>query len=278
MLIGKTNVGKSTKKTGQLSQWSKDKKPLLASAITDQFIRAPIDNDIGISGDFDSNNNPYAWIEQWKAAGYFDLSHQCLAIKALQTDDYIIIEALHSYWVKKRKVIQSKWLHQFDQEGNLTLCVEVDIANDMPAPARIGLTYQLKEIPKQVKWLGLGPHENYPDRKTSAMFAQWSLPFADLYTPYIYPCENGLRCDVKQLTLNDMTITGHQFLFNINQYGTKQLMEKTHRHLLEPMPEAYVSIDAYHMGIGGDDSWTSNVHSEYLLTDKHYCYQLKFKC
>ena len=49
------------KKTGQLSQWSKDKKPLLASAITDQFIRAPIDNDIGISGDFDSNNNPYAW-------------------------------------------------------------------------------------------------------------------------------------------------------------------------------------------------------------------------
>ena len=266
------------KKTGQLSQWSKDKKPLLASAITDQFIRAPIDNDIGISGDFDSNNNPYAWVEQWKAAGYFDLSHKCLAIKASQTDDYVIIEALHSYWVKNRKVIQSKWLHQFDQEGNLTLCVEVDIANDMPAPARIGLTYQLKEIPKQVKWLGLGPHENYPDRKTSAMFAEWSLPFADLYTPYIYPCENGLRCDVKQLTLNEMTITGHQFQFNINQYGTKQLMEKTHRHLLEPMPEAYVSIDAYHMGIGGDDSWTPNVHSEYLLTDKHYCYQLKFKC
>ena len=55
-------------------------------------------------------------------------------------------------------------------------------------------------------------------------------------------------------------------------------MEKTHRHLLEPMPEAYVSIDAYHMGIGGDDSWTPNVHREYLLTDKHYCYQLKFKC
>ncbi|KES17473.1 Beta-galactosidase/beta-glucuronidase [Gilliamella apicola SCGC AB-598-I20] len=266
------------KKTGQLSQWSKDKKSLLASAITDQFIRAPIDNDIGISGDFDSNNNPYAWVEQWKAAGYFDLNHQCLAIKASQTDDYIIIEALHSYWVKKRKVIQSKWLHQFDQDGNLTLCVEVDIANDMPAPARIGLTYQLKEIPKQVKWLGLGPHENYPDRKTSAMFAEWSLPFADLYTPYIYPCENGLRCDVKQLTLNEMTITGHQFQFNINQYGTKQLMEKTHRHLLEPMPEAYVSIDAYHMGIGGDDSWTPNVHSEYLLTDKHYCYQLRFKC
>ena len=266
------------KKTGQLNQWVKNKKPLLASALADQFIRAPIDNDIGISGDFNSNNNPFAWVEQWKAAGYFDLRHQCLAIKASQTDDYIIIEALHGYSVKKRKVIQSKWLHQFDQDGNLTISVEVDIANDMPAPARIGLTYQLKEIPKQVKWLGLGPHENYPDRKTSAIFGDWSLPFAELYTPYIYPCENGLRCDVKQLTLNDMIITGYHFKFNINQYGTKQLMEKTHRHLLEPQTCAYVSIDAYHMGIGGDDSWTPNVHPEFLLMDKHYRYQLIFKC
>lgn len=266
------------KKTGQLSQWIKNKKPLLASAIADQFIRAPIDNDIGISGDFDSNNNPYAWVEQWKAAGYFDLSHKCLAIRASQTENYVIIEVLHSYSVKKRKVIQSKWVHQFDQDGILTISVEVDIANDMPAPARIGLTYQLKGIPKQVKWLGLGPHENYPDRKTSAIFGDWSLPFSELYTPYIYPCENGLRCDVKQLTLNEMTITGHQFKFNINQYGTKQLMEKSHRHLLEPQQDAYVSIDAYHMGIGGDDSWTPNVHSEYLLTDKHYRYQLKLKC
>lgn len=266
------------KKTGQLNQWSKNKKPLLASAIADQFIRAPIDNDIGISGDFDSNNNPYAWVEQWKAAGYFDLSHKCLAIRASQTENDVIIEVLHSYSVKKRKVIQSKWIHQFDQDGILTISVEVDIANDMPAPARIGLTYQLKGIPKQVKWLGLGPHENYPDRKASAIFGDWSLPFSELYTPYIYPCENGLRCDVKQLTLNDMTIIGHQFKFNINQYGTKQLMEKSHRHLLEPQQDAYVSIDAYHMGIGGDDSWTPNVHSEYLLTDKHYQYQLKFKC
>ncbi|KDN11236.1 Beta-galactosidase [Gilliamella apicola] len=136
----------------------------------------------------------------------------------------------------------------------------------------------MKQIPKKVKWLGLGPHENYPDRKTSAIFGDWSLPFAELYTPYIYPCENGLRCEVKRLQLNEMIITGHQFKFNVNQYGTEQLIEKTHRHLLEPRSCAYISIDAYHMGIGGDDYWTPNVHHEFLLTDKHYSYQLMFKC
>ncbi len=266
------------KATGQLEQWFKGNKPLLASAFTDQFIRAPIDNDIGISGDFDSNNNPFAWVEQWKAAGYYDLKHQCFGIKVAESSDKIIIEVLHGYVVKNKKAIQSKWLYQFDQQGQLTLSVQIDIANNMPPPARIGLTFQLKQVPKQVKWLGLGPHENYPDRKTSAIFSDWCLPFSQLYTPYIFPCENGLRCDVKKLQLNQLTITGHQFKFNINQYGTKQLMETSHRHLLQPQDSAYVSIDAFHMGIGGDDSWTPNVHKEFLLTEKYYSYQLVFKC
>ncbi|MCO6544311.1 MAG: beta-galactosidase [Gilliamella sp.] len=266
------------KKTGQLYQWTKGNKPLLASPFADQFVRAPIDNDIGISGDFDSNNNPFAWVEQWKAAGYYDLIHQCLGMHLTQSTDKIVIEALHGYLFKNKKVIQTKWQYEFAQEGKFTLSVQVDIANDMPAPARVGLCYQMKQIPKKVKWLGLGPHENYPDRKTSAIFGDWSLPFAELYTPYIYPCENGLRCEVKRLQLNEMIITGHHFKFNVNQYGTEQLIEKTHRHLLEPRSCAYISIDAYHMGIGGDDSWTPNVHHEFLLTDKHYSYQLMFKC
>lgn len=265
------------KLTGQLCQWSKSDNEILAAPFEDQFIRAPIDNDIGISGDFDSNNNPFAWVEQWKAAGYFDLEHKCLGIHAIKSPNNIIIEAIHGYFVKGKKVIQSKWIHQINHEGALLLSIEVDLANDMPAPARIGLSFQLKQIPEQVKWLGLGPHENYPDRKSSAIFGLWSLPFSELYTPYIYPCENGLRCDVKKLQLNEITITGHQFKFNINQFGTQQLTEKTHRHLLESRSSAYVSIDAYHMGIGGDDSWTPNVHSEFLLTNKHYAYQLIFK-
>lgn len=174
-------------------------------------------------------------------------------------------------------VIQSCWQYRIDRGGKLTLSVQVDIADDMPPPARIGLTYQLHNIPAQVNWLGLGPHENYPDRKTSAGFAKWSLPFDELYTPYIFPCENGLRCGVNELQVGDMTVIGHQFKFNINRYGTQELTEKSHRHLLVPSQHAYVSLDAYHMGIGGDDSWTPSVQPEFLLTYKQYRYQLTFK-
>ncbi|MDF7667194.1 beta-galactosidase [Orbaceae bacterium ESL0727] len=271
------------KSTGQLTQWLKEEQPLLAVPFSDQFIRAPIDNDIGISGDFDSKNNPFAWVEQWKAAGYYDLSHHCIGIQVEQSADYIILESRHAYVAKTEAVpdktlIESRWRYVLDREGKLTITVQVDIADDIPPPARIGLTYQLHDIPKDVNWLGLGPHENYPDRKTSASFADWSLPFDELYTPYIFPCENGLRCDVDKLQLNTMTVTGYHFKFNINRYGTHELTEKSHRHLLVSNGFAHVSIDAYHMGIGGDDSWTPNVHREFLLTDKQYRYQLTFQC
>jgi len=264
------------KETGQLSQWWKGDRAGLDCAFQDQFVRAPIDNDIGISGDFDSNNNPFAWVEQWKAAGYYDLSHQCLAIESQASSHHIIIKVLNGYFFNHKKVIQSCWTYDFTADGTLTISVAVDISNAMPAPARIGLYFQLAETPKQVNWLGLGPHENYPDRKTSAQFSYWQRPLSDLYTPYIYPCENGLRCDVKSLDVNDWSITGN-FQFNINQYGTQQLTEKTHRHLLVAEQGAYVSIDGYHMGLGGDDSWTPNVHQEFLLNQKHYEYQVSIK-
>lgn len=264
------------KKTGWIVQWWKQGKSSLLSAITDQFVRAPIDNDIGISGDFDSNNNPFAWVEQWKAAGYYDLEHRCIQLKAYAVDNCVIVESIHGYYVKNQQVLQTRWLKRFIGNGTLELSVNVDIADNMPAPGRIGLVYQVEQTPASVNWLGLGPHENYPDRQSSAMYGDWQLPLADMYTPYIYPCENGLRCNVSQLGFNDWHITG-DMQFNINQFGTQQLTQSTHRHLLVKEPGAYVSIDAYHMGIGGDDSWTPNVHTEFLLNRKHYVYQLVIK-
>lgn len=264
------------KQSGWINQWLKNGQNALLSPIKDQFIRAPIDNDIGISGDFDSNNNPFAWVEQWKASGYYNLVHRCLDIKAYAAQNCVMVESIHGYYVKDQQVLQSRWLQRFMSDGIVELSISVDIADNMPAPARIGIVYQLEQAPAAVNWLGLGPHENYPDRQTSAMYGNWQLPLAEMYTPYIYPCENGLRCGVTELTINDWHISG-DFQFNVNQFGTEQLTQATHRHQLVKHTGAYVSIDAYHMGVGGDDSWTPNVHPEFLLNKKHYSYQLVIK-
>ena len=46
-----------------------------------------------------------------------------------------------------------------------------------------------------VTWLGRGPHENYWDRKRSAMMGVWRSTVEDLFVPYIVPSENGGKAD-----------------------------------------------------------------------------------
>ncbi|GHD93613.1 hypothetical protein GCM10011445_21480 [Pseudocitrobacter faecalis] len=65
--------------------------------------------------------------------------------------------------------------------------ISVDVASGTPYPARIGLTCQLSQVEHTVKWLGLGPHENYPDRLSSACFDSWELPLDAMHTPYVFP-------------------------------------------------------------------------------------------
>ncbi|TMR91073.1 hypothetical protein EJK15_51960 [Nonomuraea basaltis] len=48
---------------------------------------------------------------------------------------------------------------------------------------------------------GLGPWENHPDRRASALLARWSSPVHELATPYVKPQENGIRGGVDELTL-----------------------------------------------------------------------------
>ena len=54
---------------------------------------------------------------------------------------------------------------------------------------------------RDVRWFGRGPHENYPDRKSSAMLGVWAgnpdLP------PYLVPQEFGLRTDARWLECTD---------------------------------------------------------------------------
>ncbi|MNF19292.1 Beta-galactosidase [compost metagenome] len=37
---------------------------------------------------------------------------------------------------------------------------------------------------------------------------------------------------------------------------------------------AWVNIDGFHMGVGGDDSWSPSVSPDFILDAEHYNYKL----
>lgn len=260
-----------SRQTGLLEQWWVDEKPMLLSPLRDQFVRAPLDNDIGISEA--TRIDPNAWVERWKKAGIYQLQQHCLSLQADCLSDSVQIRGEYSYEFEQETLLHTQWIYRFDQHGRMTVDVTAHIATSLSAPARIGMCCQLADISPTVDWLGLGPHENYPDRQLSARYGRWSQPLEQMHTPYIFPSENGLRCHTKKLNYGHWALTGH-FHFGISRYSTQQLMTTTHQHLLTAEEGTWLNIDGFHMGVGGDDSWSPSVHADDILACDTYQYQV----
>ncbi|MBJ3816826.1 beta-galactosidase [Shimwellia pseudoproteus] len=255
--------------------WHGDNAQLL-SPLTDQFIRAPLDNDIGISEA--TRIDPHAWVERWKAAGHYRLEAVLLQCEADTLAHDVLITTTHAWQLRGKTRFISRKTYRITGQGALQITVDVDVevASDAPHPARIGLSCQLAHQADRVSWFGLGPHENYPDRQASAQVGRWDLPLDEMYTPYVFPSENGLRCGTRELNYGPHCWCG-DFLFNISRYSQAQLMATSHRHLLRPEPGTWLNIDGFHMGVGGDDSWSPSVAEEYLLSAGHYHYRVVWK-
>ena len=58
----------------------------------------------------------------------------------------------------------------------------------MPPLPRVGVQFQLMHEPEE-GLPGRGPHENYPDRLTSADVGRWTQPVTAMHTDYIFPSE-----------------------------------------------------------------------------------------
>jgi len=167
----------------------------------------------------------------------------------------------------------------------------------VPEIPRIGMQMQLPAEYGNLKWYGRGPHENYCDRYTAAEVGIYESTAGDQYVPYIRPQENGYKTDTRWLTLTDETgkgllVTGDPVfcfaaLHNIHDdfespgklsvYRKDAKTANTHTTNVKPRDLVNLNVDLGQMGVGGDDSWGSEIHKEYrLLADKYeYSFRLK---
>lgn len=259
-----------SRRSGELTQWLQQDRAMLLSPLRDLFVRAPLDNDIGISEA--TRIDPNAWVERWKRAGFYQLEAVTQQFRADALRDTVIVETVHAWQYQQQTLFISRKRYEVNAQGEMSIDIRVDIAAGVPAPARVGVRCQLAEAVSSAEWLGLGPHENYPDRRSSAQFSRWKLPLEALHTPYVFPGENGLRGGTRQLNLGDIRLNG-DFHWSLSRYSMEQLRDTSHRHLLREEPGCWLTLDGFHMGVGGDDSWSPSVSPEFLLSERQYSYR-----
>lgn len=121
---------------------------------------------------------------------------------------------------------------------------------------RIGLVLHLPGVCEQVTWRGLGPHENYPDRCSSATYNTWTAAVSEMAVDYVAPQETGARGGTHWVAIMPahgcglLAHAGEPMHISALPFSADDLHAATHTYELEPRGETIVHLDHRMAGLG----------------------------
>jgi beta-galactosidase len=141
-------------------------------------------------------------------------------------------------------------------DGSLQVSNHVKIGKTMLTDLpRIGARWSLASGLEQVRWYGLGPLDNYSDRKSVAQVGLYENTVDGLYVPYIMPQEHANRSEVRWFELGDdagkLHFSGEKLLnFSASHYTADDLYQAKHTIDLVRRDETVLNIDLAQRGLG----------------------------
>ena len=259
------------KKAGAISSYEIDGQEMFLAVPKPNFWRALTDNDVG--------NRAWERNAVWKDAEAL----MSLESVVLNEKSKSLYEIKVSYNMEKIKSSYST-KYQIGADGSILITNDFLYGGDLGDVEipRFGMSMQLPKNYDEVQWYGRGPHENYVDRKASALVGIYDAQISDLYFPYGRPQENGYRTDTRWVSFANGAGKGlrfeglplisfsahHNTLSDFDQWDVKL------RHLtdIEPRDLIEINIDHGQTGVGGDDSWGARTWDKYQLKPENYTY------
>jgi beta-galactosidase len=264
------------KAAGALSEIAVSGKNILCRALIPTVMRAPTDIDIGV--------DHLGHLAQWSTSGLDQLVWEPGSVtmdrRGASMSRIRIEGRLFGTDAHVRADVRQTWIVRAD--GELAGNFQFNVAARVDSLPRIGLVCSLHSAQRELRWFGRGPHENYPDRCDSAFVGAYRAPVHDLLTPYVFPQECGLRCDVRHGAVvgadGGLAFSGEPTLHvSALPVNTTDLTTSKNLADLRLRDETELHLDGFHMGLGGDTGWYRNVHPEYLLPPGIYRFRLRLR-
>ena len=257
--------------SGALLSYKANGKELIRAGLVENYFRAPTDFDLLMG-------NPPASIHKWRAAGLDRFVRNVRLVRFSQPDaaQVQMLVCTRFSAPENDSGIESQLLYRVYGNGEVAVENTVQIDENMPYLPRIGLELRLPGNMDQFTWYGRGPHENYVDRKRSALMGQYHSTVSDQYVPYVFPSECGGKEDVRWLALTETIGTGVMVIglaplhVDALHFSIQNLTDARHGYDLISRDEVILHLDGWHMGVGGDDGWAASVHPEFLLHPGRY--------
>jgi beta-galactosidase len=243
-----------------------------------QLFRAPTDNDKG-SG---------KWLSRdWREAGLDNLTRKVDSFEVTPvTDDEVkitsVITSSAGGDASAPAGYRLKTIWTIHGDETMDMDNQFEPFGRLPLLPGIGVVMHLANDFENVRWLGRGPWENYPDRKDATDMGVWQSTVARQYVPYVHPQENGNKEDVRWLELTDTAGNGLKvsaledaFSFSTLHFTADDLADARHDYDLRARPEVILSLDAKQCGLG-NSSAGPGVLEKFSVPPREYRLHLDF--
>ena len=229
------------------------------------FWRTPTNNDSG-------NMMPQRYA-QWKIASMYVTTRQNQRFadtspRVEKNDNNIAIT--YTYFMPTTPQSSCEVTYRVFGDGTIETTLSYDPVKELGDMPEFGMMFKLDADYDTVKWYGLGPQETYEDRQHGGKYGVYENKVADNVAEYLVPQESGNKCRVRYAKVMDkkgrgMLFFGDEFSFSALPYTPHELENAAHHFELPPVHYTVVRVAKKQMGVGGDDSWGSHTHPEYLL-------------
>jgi beta-galactosidase len=140
-------------------------------------------------------------------------------------------------------------------DGAIIIDERVTLPEGTSDGLRVGMELELAAGFTHTDWVGLGPWENYPDRRDSALLGRWSTPVDEWPVPYLRPSENGTRGGVYQLDFSGPSGSArirseNDLHVSVGRHTVAELEAARHWWELPPSNATIVHLDIAHRGVG----------------------------
>ena len=170
-----------------------------------------------------------------------------------------------------------EYTYKVKQNGEINVSLKGEpFGKFEPFLPKIGSSMGISKKFSQIKWYGRGEGESYQDSKSSSLIMRYQRQIDSLFTPYIYPQDNGNHMDTKEMTLSgnlpSITIYSNEGInFSIWPYNRKTIDKAKHTNELIEDDYYTLNLDYSLTGLGSN-SCGPLVDEKYQVKHKPFSY------
>lgn len=233
---------------GALAKVVKNGKTVINKEVQLCAFRAPHDNDRNIKA-------------EWFKERLDRLYTTCFGYEILNQDEnsFVFKANVHLAAATIKPILVGTVTYEVNNSGEISVNISTLTREGLEFTLpRFGMEFSVSEDFENIKYLGNGPFENYPDFKLASSFGEYTSTVTEQYEPYIFPQSCGNHTDVRYVKLTEKGGEEITFVpkgnmhFTAMHFTEDDLHKASYTKDLTPRKDVILHIDYKNGGIGSN--------------------------